>query len=289
VRALADKSRSYAPQEGPNPTPIAGLSVYRRDATSAPSGAVYQRSIFLVTQGRKQARVGDETFVYDPDNYLVIAVPLPVESQILEASPARPFLSLAIDVDLEAVRELVARAGAALPPTASEPPQRGLAACPVSPALREAAARLLDLIERPEDVAVLGPLYQRELLYHVLKGPRGGFLRALAMGYGQQHAISEVLTTIHTDCTRAFTVPELASRAGMSESVFYEAFKAVTATTPTQYIKRLRLQEAHRRLTLGLSNVSGAAYEVGYNSLSQFTREFTRVFGANPSACLPRQ
>ena len=97
-----------------------------------------------------------------------------------------------------------------------------------------------------------------------------------------------MLATIHADCTKAFAVAELASVAGMSESVFYEAFKSVTAATPMQYVKRLRLQEAHRQLTLGLNNVSGAAFGVGYNSVSQFSREFTRVFGANPSTYLPR-
>lgn len=288
MRHLAARCLRHGPLDGANPTAVEGLAIYRRNATSDPGHAVYKRSIFLVTQGRKQARVGDDVFVYDPDNYLVTSVPLPVSSQILVASPERPFLSLAIDFDLEAVREIMTRAGDVLAPSAAEPPQRGLAACPVTDAIRGIVTRLLDLLDHPEDAAVLGPLYRRELLYHVLKGPRGGFLRAVAMGRGPQRAIAEVLTTLHADCTRSFTVSGLATLAGMSDSVFYEAFKSVTATTPMQYIKRLRLQEAHRQLTTGLENVSGAAYAVGYNSLSQFSREFTRVFGANPSAYLPR-
>ena len=285
---FVDRCLAHGTLDGGNPTAIQGLSVYRRSAPSEPGNAVYKRSIFLVAQGRKQALVGGDAFTYDPDNYLVISVPLPVMSQILAASPEEPFLSLAIDFELEAVREIMTRAGEVLAPSATEPPQRGLAACPITAPLRDIAGRLLDLLDRPEDIPVLAPLYRRELLYHVLKGPRGGFLRAVAMGYGQQHAIAEVLTAIHVDCTQNFTVAGLAAMAGMSESVFYEAFKSVTAATPLQYIKRLRLQEAHRQLTLGLNNVSGAAYEVGYNSLSQFSREFTRVFGANPSAYLPR-
>lgn len=285
--ALAARCLAHAPAEGANPTAVAGLSVYRVDAISEPVNAVYPRSIFLVLQGRKQTRIGGDTFVYDPDHYLVTSVPLPVVSRILSASAARPFLSLAVDVELEAVRGIMATAGDTLSPPVSQPPRRGLAACPVTDGIRGIVARLVDLLERPEDVCVLGPLYRRELLYHVLKGPQGGFLRAIAMGCGQQHAIAEVLTTIHADCTRSFAVSGLAAMAGMSESVFYEAFKSVTAATPMQYIKRLRLQEAHRRISQGLDNVSGAAYEVGYNSLSQFSREFTRVFGANPSSYLP--
>jgi AraC-like DNA-binding protein len=288
VRELAARCLALGPDDGANPTAIPGLSIYRRSATSAPGNAVYERSIFLVAQGRKQARVGDDAFVYDPDHYLVTSVPLPVVSQILVASPERPFLSLAIDFEVTTVREIMSHAGDVLAPSADGPPQRGLASCPVTDSIRDIAGRLIGLLDRPEDVPVIAPLYRRELLYHVLKGPRGGFLRAVAMGYGQQHSIAKVLTAIHANCAQTFTVAELAAIAGMSESVFYEAFKSVTAATPMQYIKRLRLQEAHRQLTLGLNNVSGAAYGVGYNSLSQFSREFTRVFGANPSACLPR-
>lgn len=288
VRALAARCRAHAPQDGANPTAVEGVAVYRRSAVSAPASAVYAPSIFVVVQGRKQAQVGDETIVYDPDHYLVTSVPLPVVSRILVASPERPFLSLAIDFELDAVRALMSRAGDVLTPATAEPPQRGLAACPVTEAIRDVTGRLVDLLDRPDDAPVLGPLYRRELLYHALKGPRGGFLRAAAMGGGQQRAIAEVLTAIHADCAQSFTVAALATQAGMSESVFYEAFKSVTAATPMQYVKRLRLQEAHRQLTLGLNNVSGAAYEVGYNSLSQFSREFTRVFGANPSAYLRR-
>lgn len=283
MREHAGTCLAHGPADGANPTAVHGLSIFRQSAPTAPTSAVYERSLFLVVQGRKQARVGDDTFVYDPENYLAVSVPLPVLSEILEASPERPFLSLAVHFDLEVVREIMTRAGAGLAPRTAEPPQRGLAACPISESIRDVTARLLGLLDRPEDAHVLGPLYHRELLYHVLKGPRGGFLRAIAMGHGHQHAIAEVLTAIHQDCTRAYTVAGLAATAGMSESVFYEAFKSVTAATPMQYIKRLRLQEAHRQLTLGLNNVSGAANGVGYNSLSQFSREFTRVFGANPS------
>lgn len=288
MRSLAARCQARAPREGANPTAIEGVSIYRRSAPAGPVSAVYQRSIFLVLQGRKQALVGSDVFVYDPDRYLVTSVPLPVSSQILVASPEAPLLSVSIDFDLAAVREIMAQAGDVLAPSSSEPPQRGLASSPVTPPIRDIAGRLIDLLDRPEDIPVLSALYRRELLYHALKGPRGGFLRAVATGRGQQRAIADVLAAIHADCTQGFSIGELAAIAGMSESVFFEAFKSVTAATPLQYIKRLRLQEAHRQLSLGLNNVSGAAYGVGYNSLSQFSREFTRVFGANPSSYLPR-
>ena len=288
MRELAARCLALGPRDGVNPTAIPFLSVYRREATAPPASAVYEPSLFLVAQGSKEARVGDDAFLYDPDNYLVTSVPLPVRSRILAASRAHPFVSLAVSFELEAVREVLTQAGDALPPSAAGPPERGLAACPVTAPIRDVAARLVGLLDHPDDIAFLAPLYRRELLYRVLEGPRGGFLRAAAMGHGQQSAIARVLETIHADCARPLTVPELAHLAGMSESVFYEAFKSVTGATPIQYIKRLRLQEAHRQLTAGLSNVSGAAYGVGYTSLSQFSREFTRVFGANPSEYVAR-
>jgi AraC-like DNA-binding protein len=288
MRELAPTCLRHAPLVGANPTSVPGLWIYRQNATAAPAHAVYRRSIVLVVQGRKVARIGSEAFVYDPDNYLVVSVPLPVRSEIAVASRARPFVSLAIDFEVDVVREIMSRAGDVLAPLATEPLERGLTACAITDPIRATAARLVELLSRPEDAPVLAPLYHRELLYHVLKGPRGGFLRAMAMGHGHQRAIADVLTTIHADCTQQFTVGRLATMAGMSESVFHEAFKAVTAETPLQYIKRLRLQEAHRQLTLGLSNVSGAAYRVGYSSLSQFSREFTRAFGVNPSSYVER-
>lgn len=277
---------AHAPVDGANQTAVPDLWVYRRDRP-ATENTVYGCGIILVAQGRKQARMGEEVFVYDRDHYLVTAVPLPVVSEILIASPERPFLSLFVSFGLEDVREIVARAGSALPPIAPAPPQRGLAACPMTGAVMAVAHRLLGLLEQPEDIAVLAPMLRCELLYYVLKGPQGGLLRALAMGHSQQRAVADVLTAIHADCSRTFTVAELAAMAAMSESVFFEAFKAVTATTPLQYIKRLRLQEAHRLITWGATNVSGAAQRVGYNSLPQFSREFTRLFGANPSELLP--
>ncbi|MCB9678235.1 MAG: AraC family transcriptional regulator [Alphaproteobacteria bacterium] len=288
MESLAAGCLAHGPVDGVNPTSVDGLIVYRKNAPTAPASAVYGRCVFLVVQGRKETRVGDDLFVYDPAHYLVTSVPLPVVSAIRDASAARPFLSLAVSFEVEAVREILSKGGDALPPLSAGPPQRGLASCPVTPAIRDVAGRFVTLLDRPDDAAVLAPLYHRELLYHVLKGPQGGFLRAVAMGHGQQSAISDVLAAIHADCAQAFVVAELAAQAGMSESVFYEAFRSVTGATPLQYIKRLRLQEAHRQLTLGLSNVSGAAHGVGYNSLSQFSREFTRVFGSNPSACVPR-
>ena len=285
---LVARCLDHGPREGPNPTAIGGLEIFRCDAPTPPAEAVYQPSVFLVAQGRKETTVGNDLFTYDPSRYLVTSVPLPVRSEIVRASREAPFLSVAIRVELEVVRELVGQAGDSSDRAFDEPLERGLASCPVTEEIRDVSIRLVRLLDAAEDIPVLGPLYLRELLHHVLRGPRGNFLRAVAMGRGRQGAIADILAAVHADCARTFTVPDLAASAAMSESVFYEAFRDVTGASPIQYIKNLRLQEARRRLTLGVANVSGAARDVGYRSLSQFSRDFKRLFGVRPSSVLRR-
>lgn len=281
---FADFMARHAPEEGHHHTALDGLILFRRDSAFVVGNIIYTPSICVVLQGRKVAKVGGESLFYDADNYLVTSVPLPVVAEILGAGPEAPFLSLVFELDLATVRRVLYEGRGVF--EAYPPPevQRGLAVSAVTSGLRGATQRLLGLLDRPEDVPVLAPLVIQEIIYEVLKGPQGGFLRALAQGHGQERVISDVLTSIHADPTQAFHIPSMAAEVGMSESVFYEAFKTVTSASPLQYIKRLRLMEAYRRLTSGWGNVSEAAYEVGYNSPSQFSREFKRLFGVPPSA-----
>lgn len=282
--SLADLCGRYATEDGVSHTPIDGMSIYRRDRVIEKGHTIYTRRLFLVAQGRKRAMIGDEIFAYDPEHYLAISVPLPVMSQILEATPERPFLSIALDIPIEMIREVALQGREHFATKAAPEPQRGLAVSRLTPRMKDATRRLLTLLETPEDIPVLAEMYIKELLYHVLKGPQGGFLLSLAMGGSHQKAIADVLTLLHDDCTQDINVRALASSVGMSETVFYEAFRAVTASSPVQYVKRLRLLEAHRQMTVCFKNVSEAAYSVGYNSTSQFSREFKRVFGVSPSS-----
>lgn len=282
METLAALAARHAPAEGANFTALPEVALYRRSLPSKKGPAVYTRSVFLVAQGRKQAQVGEQIFTYDPSHYLVTAVPLPVASQVLEASPEQPFLSVRLEPSMELIRELLSAGQerfAALPPGQ---PQRGLAASAVSPPLLGALRRLLELLDSP-DLDVLGPLVLREITYRVLIGPQGGFLRALALGHGREAAISAVLLRLHGDCASDWQVPDLAAEAGMSETVFYEAFRAVTGSSPLQYIKRLRLLTARHQLRVRPEPVSQVAYRVGYRSPSQFSREFKRLFGVPPS------
>lgn len=280
---LAARCRRHAPALGLNPTAIEGVGIYRVDLPQPPTNAMYGRGIFVVASGRKRTVAGGEAFEYDPDNYLVTSVPLPVVSEILEASPARPFLALTLALDVDEARELILTTAGRHDAPPPGPPERGLAAAALPQRMRNAAVRLAALLDEPADIPALAPLIRREILYYVLQGPQGAFVRALALGAARHRSMDEVLRDIHLDCARPVVVPDLARRAGMSETTFFEAFRTVTGATPLQYVKRLRLLEAHRRIAHGLDSVSGAAASVGYHSPSQFSREFTRLFGVNPS------
>lgn len=275
--------RRHAPEPGLNPTAIDGVAIFRVDHPQPPTNAVYGRGIFLVASGRKRTTVGHASFEYDPDHYLVTSVPLPVVSEIREASPGHPFLALTVALDVDEARELLLTAPALREGAPAGPPERGLAAAVVPPRLRDAALRLTALLDEPLDIPALAPLVRREVLYHVLRGPQGAFVRSLALGAPRHRSIDQALRAIHQDYARPVGVPDLARRAGMSETTFFEVFRTVTGATPLQYVKRLRLLEAHRRIAHGLDTVSGAAVSVGYASHSQFSREFTRMFGVNPS------
>lgn len=272
--------RDVATEAGAFQTPVEDVVLFRRDAPSLVGNTLYKPAVFVVLQGAKQATIGPDVLIYDEDHYLVISVPSPVVSEITRASSSAPFLSLKFELDIELLRALLVQVEHQTDETS---PQRGLVCSPMTDALKDATRRLIRLFWAPEDAQVLGALYKREILYHILKGPQGDFLRSLVLGQGKQYEISTVLMALHKDCAQSFTVAQLAATVNMSESVFYEAFKAVTASSPMQYVKRLRLLEAHRKLSLGLANVSEVAYEVGYNSTSQFSREFKRFYGHTPS------
>jgi AraC-like DNA-binding protein len=281
--SLAARCRRHAPDPGLNRTAIDGVGIYRVDHPQPPTNAVYGRGIFLVASGRKRTVAGADAFEYDPDHYLVTSVPLPVVSEVLEACPERPFLALTLALDVDEARELLLTSPALQGSPPPGPPERGLAAAPLPARMRDAALRLATLLDEPADIPALAPLIRREILYYVLQGPQGAFVRALALGAARHRSMDDVLRAIHLDCARPVAVPDLARRAGMSETTFFEAFRTVTGATPLQYVKRLRLLEAHRRIAHGLDSVSGAAASVGYQSHSQFSREFTRMFGVNPS------
>jgi AraC-like DNA-binding protein len=232
-----------------------------------------------MAQGAKEVLLGDQVYRYDPDHYLLVAVDLAVAARVVEASPARPSLAIRITLDPAVVGELLA-AGAAVSP--GGPPSRGLAITPLNSALRDAVTRLIELLDSPDDIAALSPLVLREITYRILVGPQGPRLRQVASVGAPAQRIAEAIRWLKEHLADPLRIEALAKRVGMGPSALHLHFKNVTAMSPLQYQKQLRLQEA-RRLMLGEGlDAAQAAFRMGYESPSQFSREYRRMFGAPP-------
>jgi AraC-like DNA-binding protein len=269
-----------APSDGAHETPVAGLATMRASAPSQPLSSVYEPSLCIVVQGRKQARLGDEIYRYDPLNYLVVSVTLPMTGQITEASSDRPYLSLRININRNLIGELLMQAGPVLRQGAG--PDRGLYVAKADAALLDAVVRLVRLLDQPQDALVLAPLITREVHYRALSGELGDQLREVCIVDSQIQRIARAIDALRTRFAESFSIDDLASIAHMSASSFHHRFKQVTAMSPVQFQKQLRLHEARRlMLTEGLE-ASSAAHRVGYDSPSQFSREYRRQFGAPP-------
>lgn len=269
---------SLATREGMQPTLLENVQLMRASRSIPRMPVLYEPGIVIVGQGRKRGYLGDQVYTYDAHNYLVLSVPLPFECETY-ATPSEPMLAVSIRVDLGMLADLLMKMDHS--PGVPEMPQ-GMYSTPLDARLSEAAVRLLDALRSPADARILGPGAIREITYRVLRGPQGGALRAAAALHSRFGQISRALQRIHAEYSKELTVQELADAAGMSPSAFHQNFKAVTSTSPLQYLKTIRLHKArmlmvHEGLRAGI-----AAGRVGYQSPSQFSREFKRLFGASP-------
>ena len=276
---LADLLGEVAVNEGMHRTPVEGVEVARISKPVPRAPVVYQPKILIVGQGRKRAYLGGEVYQYDAYNYLVLSVPLPAECET-EASPEEPLLLLAIDVEPTMLGEMLLEMDELTPPAGPTP--RGISSSPMTGEIGGAVIRLLECLKSPLDSRILGRQTVREIVYRVLCGEQGGALRALASRDDHFARIARVLRQVHADFTKPYTVEELARRAGMSVAAFYHDFKLVTASSPLQYLKRIRLDQARRLMAHDGYNAGTAARAVGYESPSQFSREFKRLFGVTP-------
>jgi AraC-like DNA-binding protein len=276
---LAAAVERHAQADGDHETAVPGLWLYRSSAPSEHSAVVYVPSLCVVAQGAKEVVVGGEPYRYDPAQSLLVSVDLPAATRVAEATPDRPCLAMRIPIDPAVVGELLAE-GATPPPPG--PPVRGLGVIALDPRLLDAACRLLDLLDAPQEAAVLAPLVLREITFRLLTGPQGARLRQIASAGAPAHRIARAIRWLRDHFAEPLSVEGLAKRVGLSPSAFHLHFKGVTGTSPLQYQKQLRLQEA-RRLMLGEGLDAGAAaYRVGYESPSQFGREYRRLFGNSP-------
>ena len=269
----------HTPPDGICETAVPGMWLGRQLTPTDPIALVVDPSLCIVAQGAKEVFLAGEVYRYDPAHSLLVSVDLPISARVVEATPARPCLAVRISLDLAVVGDLLADCPDSPPPG---PPARGLDVRPVEPRLLDAVGRLVALLDAPRDVAALAPLVLREVTYRVLTGPQGVRLRQMAAAGAPAQRVARAIRWLRDHFANPLRVESLARQARMSLSGFHQHFKAVTGLSPVQYQKRLRLQEA-RRLMLGEGlDAAEAAFRVGYESPSQFSREYRRMFGAPP-------
>jgi AraC-like DNA-binding protein len=266
--------------DGAHETAVAELTLTRISAPSEPTAVLYEPSLCLVAQGSKRVLLAGEVYRYDPAQVLLVSVDLPVATQVIEASPRAPYLALRVALDPAVVGELVA--DGACPDTRGTALSRAVAVSPVERPLLDAVVRLVGLLESPRDIAALSPLVLREITYRVLTGEQGQRLRQIASAGAPAQRIAMAIRWLKDHFAEPLRIEALAREVRLSPSALHRYFKAVTAMSPLQYQKRLRLQEARRLMFGDGLDASGAGFRVGYESPSQFSREYSRLFGAPP-------
>jgi AraC-like DNA-binding protein len=269
----------HRPSDGIHPCPLPRVSLVRSSEEGEPMPVVYEPSLCLAISGRKRVLIGDTSFVYDSAQYLVVSVDLPVSGMVLEASADDPYLCLKLDLDVAVLGELLLAHDARVPRRDHAP---SIAVGEVDPAMRDTALRLLRLLDTPDDIPAIAPLIERELLYRLMTGPQGAMLRHIATADTRLHQVSRAVAWIKDHYAGSFSIDHLAGLAGMSPSSFHEHFKSVTRFSPLQYRTRLRLLEARRLMVSDAMDAASAGFQVGYDSPSQFSRDYAKAFGMPP-------
>ncbi len=277
---LARKIAAHVPAEGANATAIPGLALFRRTAPSPCYPASYEPSLVVFVQGQKRVTLGGTTYVCDESTYLLSSIDVPVVSQIVAASEQVPLLSLLLKLDMAVVREILSQEGFQWPEGSSQ--SRGIAIGKTTVDLLKPCLRLCDLLDAPEDIPFLSDLIQREIVYRLLRGPQGERLRAIATLGDQSQKTAKAIAWLRANYAKPLRLEELAEVARMGMSTLHHHFRALTAMSPLQYQKRLRLQSARERMLIEGLDAASAAFDVGYESASQFNREYKRFFGQPP-------
>jgi AraC-like DNA-binding protein len=277
---LARRIARYVGDGDKRSTEIAGLMLVRRTTPTAPCSMTYEPGVTVIAQGRKQVELGRNTLIYDASRYLLTSVDLPVVSRVVEASEAVPCLAMWLKLEMGLVRELLSREEIQV--AEAQPESPGMVTAETTPEFLGACCRLVDLLDTPEDIPFLGGLIQREIIYRILRGAEGARLRAIATQGEQSHRTAKAIAWIRTNFAKPLRVEELAEIAGMGTSTLHHHFRALTAMSPLQYQKQLRLLEARGRMLMDGLDAASAAFEVGYESASQFNREYSRFFGQPP-------
>ncbi len=276
----------YMPAYGVIESVIPDLVLYRSEVTTELTPVIYEPSLCIVLQGEKEVYLSNDRIVYDPLSYLLVPVTVPASGKVTKASPKMPYLALRLTIDLKELADLVIDLGGRV--ERSKEQVKAMSVGRVDEGLLSAIARLLQLLDKPSDIPVLYPLLKREILYRLLLGDLGSQLRDFMLLDSQGHRISKVIEVLRKKYNEPLRIKDLADEVHLSESALFQAFKAVTGMSPLQYQKKLRLNEARRIMLHEGIEAATASYKVGYESPSQFSREYSRLFGAPPKADIER-
>lgn len=268
------------PGESPFATGIDGLTILRSNREKPPAHLIFKPALCIVLQGAKWAIFGDKRYDYRAGQALVVSVELPALGRVAEASPAEPYLGVIIEFDLAAMRDVLEGLTARPKPSADLGP--GVFVSDVDGQMGDCALRLIRLLDTPEAIPILAPLIMRELSYWLLTSPQGGDIANIALANSHSPQLVRAIHHVRDRFMEPVRIEELAATAAMSPSAFHRQFKAFTSMTPLQYQKQLRLLEARRLMATDAANAETAAFRVGYGSSSQFSREYSRMFGTPP-------
>lgn len=277
---LATRIAAFMPADGAYETSIAGLTLYRAEAPLPPTPVLYQPALCVIAQGKKRVLLANESYVYDASKFMLIAADVPVTGQVFVASTRAPYLALRLALEPAIVGELIAE----LPrdTTHAASPQRALVVSRLDAPLSDAVLRLVGLLGEPRAQAVMAPLLKREIMFRLLVGEQGQRLRQIATHEGQAQRITHALQWLQAHFAEPLRIDRLARVVKMSASALHHHFKSVTAMSPLQYQKALRLREARRLMLAEGLDAAEASFRVGYESPTQFSREYRRYFGAPP-------
>lgn len=273
-------ARATVGLEGSAPTAIEGVHVNRIDHSDGPRHVVQRAAFAVIAQGGKQLLINDEPYEYDPMHYMVSSIDLPVVAKVLTASEREPYLGMRLDLAPEAITALIGDEH--LPPVAPADASRGLYVSRLDATLLDAVLRLLRLLDTPRDIPIMAPMIKREIVYRLLMNGQGFLLRQMALEDSRMNRVARAIRWLRDNYAQPLRVESLAREVHMSVSSLHHHFKQVTAMSPLQYQKHLRLQEARRMIFAADIAVASAAQAVGYESASQFSREYARVFGEAP-------
>ncbi|EGR3262751.1 AraC family transcriptional regulator [Vibrio parahaemolyticus] len=262
-------------------TPISGLRFSRWTTPTPPTSYTHNPSICLIAQGRKRVLLGEESFIYDANHFLISSVDLPIIANIIEACEEQPYLGLIMELDLTEISQLIVDSGLAF--TQSKEAQKGIAVGELSESLLDAFVRLAELLDEGQNIKILAPIIKREIFYRLLMSEQGTRLHQIVTAGSHSHQIAKAIDWLKNNFVKPLSVGDLASYTGMSKSSFYTHFRSMTSMTPLQFQKKLRLSEARRLMLTENLDAMAATFKVGYESPSQFSREYSRLFGAPPS------